>query len=160
MRTPAMRLITSATFLFVCALGLQQCGSGAPAETEGSAAPGFKAVASIDEVMESITIPSSQAIFDAVVYVNGELTVEPQSEEEWLALRLHALAVAESGNLLMMEERTIDTTDWVQMSLALNDGAMQVVAAVDTQDVEQLLMAGGVMYDACAGCHEKYVPEP
>jgi hypothetical protein len=159
MRTPAMRLITSATFLFACALGLQQCSSGAPAETGSSAAPGFKAVASIDEVMESITIPSSQAIFDAVVYINGELTVAPQSEEEWLALRLHALAVAESGNLLMMEERTIDTADWLQMSLALNDGAMQVAAAVETRDVELLLTAGGVMYDACAACHEKYAPE-
>jgi len=160
MRTPATRLMTSAIVLFACALGLQQCSSGAPAVADESAnAPAFRAVASIDEVMESITIPTSQAIFDAVVYINGELTKEPQSEEEWLALRLNALAVAESGNLLMMEERTIDTADWPRMALALNDGAMKAVAAIDNRDVEGLLYAGGEMYDACAACHEKYAPE-
>ena len=58
---------------------------------------GLKAVATVDQVMDAIVIPSSQALFDAVVYENGELVQSPKNDDDWFRLQMHALAVAEAG---------------------------------------------------------------
>ena len=153
------RFLAAASLLFVSALGAQ-CSRGG--ETQQAATvdgqPQFKPVATIDEVMDAIVIPSSQAIFDAVVYSNGELVASPQSDDDWFNLRIHALGVAEAGNLLMMSPRARDGGDWMTMSRDLNDKAMVVAAAAEKKDMDALLKAGGEMYNACTACHEKYIP--
>src|SRR5262245_24651274 len=77
------------------------CGTP-PAATR---ADRFVPIASVDEIMEAVVIPSSQAVFDAVVYSNGEVERAPTSEQDWHTLQMHALAVAEAGNLLLMAPR-------------------------------------------------------
>ncbi|HEY6360514.1 MAG TPA: hypothetical protein VIX63_05390 [Vicinamibacterales bacterium] len=156
MRNQPARAVTVASLLFAGTLA-SQC-SGTPAQPE-SRAP-FKPVATVDEVMDGIVIPSAQAIFDAVVYSNGELLQAPKTDDDWFNLRIHALAIAEAGNLLMMPPRARDAGDWVKMSLALNDRAMTAARAAEKRDLDALLKAGGDMYDVCTACHEKYaMPE-
>ncbi len=119
--------------------------------------PPFKPVATVDEVMDAIVIPSSQAIFDAVVYDNGQLVAAPESDDDWFNLRIHAMGVAEAGNLLMMAPRAKDTAEWMTMAAALNDAALAVAKAAEAKDVDALLQTGGEMYNACTACHEKYI---
>jgi hypothetical protein len=116
----------------------------------------FKPVATVDEVMEGIVIPSSQAIFDAVVYLNGQLVQGPKTDEDWANLRIQALALAEAGNLLIMPPRAKDTGDWVKLALDLNGQAMIVAHAAEKKDLNALLAAGGKVYEVCTACHEKY----
>jgi cytochrome c5 len=132
-----------------------QCGGAAP--PAGRAAP-FKLVASVDQVMDSIVIPSSQAVFDAVVYSNGELVQAPKSEDEWNTVRTRAIALAESGNLLIMPGRAKDSGDWVTMSLAMTERAAVVANAAESKNVDQLLETGGELYNTCTACHAKYLP--
>ena len=153
MRSTTTRVITVAVILFAATLAAQ-CNR-APAQPEGQ--PPFKPVATVDEVMDAIIIPSSQAIFDAVVYSNGELVTAPQTDDDWFNLRIHAIGVAEAGNLLMLPPRARDNGDWMKMSLALNDQAMLVAKAAEAKDLDALLKAGGEMYIACTACHEKYI---
>jgi len=127
-------------------------------EPAGAGAP-FKPVATVDQVMDAIVIPSSQALFDSVVYVNGELTQSPQTDDEWFQLRMRALAVAEAGNLLLMPSRLRDSGDWVKMAQALTDAAVRVEQAADAKNVELMLTTGSELYDACTSCHEKYLME-
>ena len=151
--------IVAAGFLLCVATLSAQCNraSGdAPAGSGGQ--PPFKPVATVDEVMDAIVVPSSQAIFDAVVYSNGELVEAPQTDNDWATLRIHALGVAEAGNLLMMGSRAKDGGDWMKMSGDMNDQAMAVAAATEKKDLDALLKAGGEMYNTCTACHEKYVP--
>jgi hypothetical protein len=158
MRNRYTRVLGAATLLFATAL-VAQCNRGG--ETSQAAAGGqasFKPVATIDEVMDAIVIPSSQAIFDAVVYSNGELVSSPQTDDDWFNLRIHALGVAEAGNLLMMAPRAKDNGDWMTMSADLNDKAMVVAAAAEKKDLDALLKGGSEMYNACTACHAKYVP--
>jgi hypothetical protein len=100
MRHTHTRLLGGAVLLFAGAL-LAQCGGGAgETQTAAPAATGqaaFKPVATVDEVMDAIIIPSSQAIFDAVVYSNGQLVSSPQTDDDWFNLRIHAIGVAEAG---------------------------------------------------------------
>lgn len=135
---------------------LTHCGgSAAPAASQ--ALP-FKPVATIDQVMDSIVVPSSQAVFDSVVYSNGELVQSPKSEDDWNSVRMSAIAVAEAGNLLLMPSRMKDNGDWVKFSLAMTERAAVVANAAEAKNVDQLLQTGGELYSTCTACHAKYLP--
>ena len=118
----------------------------------------YRAVASVDEIMDGIVIPASQAIFDAVVYSNGELVQAPKNDDDWFRLRVSAMAVAESGNLLMMPPRS-KGGDWPALSRALTDAAVKVAEAAESKDIERILATGGAMYSTCTACHEKYLED-
>jgi hypothetical protein len=139
-------------------LVLATCACSGPARVNDGAAV-FKPVASVDDVMDAIVIPSSQALFDSVVYVNGELTQSPKTDDEWNQLRMQAIAVAEAGNLLLMPPRARDSEDWLKLSNALTDAAMRVEQAADAKSIDLMLQTGGELYGACTACHEKYLME-
>jgi hypothetical protein len=155
----------SRPFVLVCSVAIAAAGiacgdvggSGNRATTPGT--PALKPVASVDQVMDSIIIPSSQAIFDAVVYDNGQLVQEPKSDDDWYRLRMHAVAVAEAGNLLLMPPRLKNEAEWVKWSHALTEAAVRVEQAADARSVDLLLKTGGEMYTACTQCHAKYLME-
>jgi hypothetical protein len=139
--------------LVILAAGIGACGG--PAQS----LPPFTPVATVDQVMDSIVIPSSQAIFDAVVYENGELVTSPGTDDEWYALQMHAFAVAEAGNLLLIPPRAKEAEDWAVFSKRLTDAAVDVTKAAEAKDVERMLKTGGDLYRACVNCHAKYLPE-
>jgi hypothetical protein len=126
---------------------------------EAQSAAQYRAIATVDELMDGIVIPASQTIFDAVVYSNGELVRSPKNDDDWFRVRMSALAVAESGNLLMMPPRAEDAGEWATFSRAMTDSAVKVAAAAEARDIEGILRTGGEMYTACSGCHEKYLPD-
>ena len=150
----ARAFYTSARAGFVIATiaALWSCRGGAGGSTA------YRPVASVDEVMDAIVIPSSQALFDAVVYDNGVLTQAPKTDDDWFRLRMHAVAVAEAGNLLQMPPRAKDAGDWQTMSRALTESAAKVAQAAEAKDIDRLLATGGEMYAACTSCHRQYLP--
>ena len=105
------------------------CG-GPPSADSGSA---FSPVATVDEMMDAIVIPSSQALFDSVVYVNGELAQSPTTDDEWFRLRMHAIAVAEAGNLLLMPPRSKGEEAWVRSAKALTSAASRAAEAASEE---------------------------
>jgi cytochrome c556 len=119
----------------------------------------LKPVATVRQVMEGIVIPYSQAIFDAVAYTNGELVKAPANDDDWFRLQTRAVAVAEAGNLLMMAPRARDNEAWMTLAREMNDKAANVAQAAANKDVDQLLDAGGALYETCTACHNKYVPQ-
>ena len=141
------------TAILVCAAAtVTGCGGPEPEATS------YRQVATVDQVMDAIVIPSSQAIFDAVVYENGVLVQAPKVDDDWFALQMHAIAVAEAGNLLLIPGRAKDTGDWQTMSHAMTDAAVKVAQAAEAKDIDRMLATGGEMYAACVGCHRKYLP--
>jgi hypothetical protein len=135
--------------------------AGSCGRSAAQSAEPFLVVANVDEVMDGIVIPSSQVIFDAVVYSNGELIQAPKNDDDWFSLRIHALAVAEAGNLLLMRGRAKDAGDWAKFSRALTDAAVTVAEAAEAKDIERVLQTGSAMYTACTACHAKYIePDP
>ncbi len=142
--------LARALVIVAAALASAFCGTN-------SSAPAFQPVATVDQVMDAIVIPSSQAIFDAVVYSNGELAASPKNDDDWFAVQMHALAVAEAGNLLLMAPRARDTQDWSTFARAMNDEAVSVAKAAEAKDLDGLLEAGGKLYGTCTTCHAKYL---
>ena len=117
-----------------------------------AASDAFKPVATVKQVMLGITIPASNAVFA----VAGEA---PADDAGWQAVEASALAVAESGNLLLMKPRAVDDREWKQYALALVDAGARAAEAARAKDAEKTSVAGDDMYNACEGCHAKYMPQ-
>ena len=148
-------------FLSIVSLCAAACGGSSP--PAAALPPGglqLRPVASVDQVMDGIIIPSSQRVFDAVVYVNGVLEQSPKSDDDWFGIQMSALAVAEAGNLLMLPPRAKDGGEWLTFSRALTDSAYRVAQAAEAKNLDLVLQTGGELYNACTACHEKYLTMP
>jgi hypothetical protein len=145
--------MTMRNIVALLSLGLLTAGCSAPtAEVPAPVTGSFKAIASVQELMRTLTIPSSSAIFAA----QGEA---PQDESGWSAVLDSALVLAESGNLLMLGERARDAGDWRKHARALTDAAAGAVTAARAKNNDQLGKAADAIYMACEACHEKYLPK-
>ena len=151
------RLLTGAALLS-CTLALQQCNSGAPAQQGGNGGqPQFQVVATNDQVMDAIIIPNAQAIWDSVVYTNGELVASPKTDDDWYNLQMNGYALAEAGNLLKIPPRAREDADWHQWATDLTTKARDVIRAAEAKDIQAMLVSGGEVYNVCTDCHRKYV---
>jgi len=116
-------------------------------------------IASIKQIMNAIVGPGANAVFNAVsttVTQKGIEEVFPRNDEEWAALGNSAAALAEAGNLMMVDGRAVDNGDWIKMSQALIDAGMQALKAVDAKSTEAVLVAGEKVNESCDNCHQRY----
>jgi hypothetical protein len=140
--------------IIVMTTALGACARHEPAQTNvAPAAPAFKPIASVKQVMQGITIPASNAVFA----VAGQA---PADDAGWQAVEASAMAVAESGNLLLMSPRAVDEGEWKQYALALVDAGAKAAEAARAKNADQTSTAGDDMYNVCEQCHAKYMKKP
>jgi hypothetical protein len=150
------------------------------------AIPPFKITASIQELMEAIVDPSADGVWDSVgatITPKGVVNHQPRTDEEWRQVRLHAIALTEATNLLMMDGRRLvpdggkiadDGSDgvlttaaaeqllitehatFVQFASALNGAAVQMLKAIDARKPQAMLEVGEAMDEVCESCHMKF----
>lgn len=108
------------------------------------------AVATTTEVMKGVVVPASTAVFRAAAEA-------PATDEGWAVLRLQALMLAESGNLLMVGSRARDRGEWLTMSAALRDTAAAAVKALDARNAERFAELSDQVYETCEQCHARYM---
>jgi hypothetical protein len=153
----------------------------APGTAAGSA---FHITAAIEEVMRYMIDPAADSIWNAVVVeVTAQGTHErvPSTDEEWAALRGHAMTLVEATNLLLMEGRPVgapgsrsempgvdlepeqieallaeDRQAWNAFVGGLYETGLTVLAAVDAKDADALLVSGDALDLACENCHTTY----
>jgi len=117
------------------------------------AAPPFKVVGTVKQVMLGIVIPTSNIVFGAA----GEA---PTDDAAWGLVETSAIALAESGNLLMLEGRAKDDGEWRKQAQALIATSETALAAIRAKDADKLTAAGDAIYEVCEGCHKTYMPKP
>ena len=128
--------------------------------------------------------PSADAVWDAVVTevtAKGIVTTEPETNEDWMVLRRHAVTLIEATDLLLMEGRRVaaegsrselpgvdlepeeiealleaDRDSWTAFVAVLHEGGVGVLNAIDSQDVDALLVASDILDAACEVCHVRY----
>ena len=148
------------------------------------AAPEFTTTATVKDIMDSIVDPGADGIWDAVEIVatlEGVTEKMPKTDDEWKALRRHAIAVIETGNLLIIPGRHIaqpgeqavdgrvdlqpeeieglvnqDRAAWAKLARGLHDAGVQNLDAIQSRNVKQLIDAGEALDNACESCHKKY----
>jgi hypothetical protein len=148
--------------LFVFGIGFVVVGAREARRTPvaaSAAAPTLTPVASTKQIMSAIVGPAADAIFNAVsttVTAKGIEEVFPRNDEEWSALGSKAAALAEAGNLILVEGRAVDQGDWVKMSRAMIDAGKLTLKAVEGKSTEGILTAGEAVNETCDNCHERY----
>jgi hypothetical protein len=161
-----------------------------PAQTADSATTrpvaALKPIASIQDLMQGQIEPAATVLWESVSTITSATGTEeqqPQTDEEWHALRRHALTLIEAANLVLMEGRqvvrkgaevedahiagvlpaariqqaiTADRAEFIEHAHALRAAGVQALAAIDARNPEHLLKAGGHIESACEACHQKY----
>jgi prophage DNA circulation protein len=109
-----------------------------------------KAAATVKEIMQTMTEPSSDVIFTAA-------SEPPTTPQQWEAVRKSAVVLAESGNLLMTGGRAKDNTTWMEMARALVDQTEATLKAAEARNSEALSKAADDAYLTCEACHGRYL---
>jgi hypothetical protein len=138
--------------LMVCAAAAA-CSSAPPP-------PPFKPVADTKLLMQAVVDPTADEIWDAVRTIitdQGTEEIRPRTNAEWDAVRNHAVALAESGNLLMMVPRAKDGDEWMKRAQELIDTSERAIRAAEAKNADQLFTVGGEIYESCSNCHQKYM---
>jgi cytochrome c556 len=108
-----------------------------------------KAAPSVMEVMMTMTVPASDAIFSAA-------SDPPKDDAQWVALRPNARTLADSGRALATMDRAKDTREWTEMARALVTQAEATLTAIDRKDADALSVAGEDVYLTCKTCHDRF----
>jgi len=138
------------------------CGCSPPPPPPPPAAPPFTAVVNLKQLMEWVIDPAADVIWDSVKTIITEKDtkeIAPQTDEQWAIVRNGAATLAESGNLLMIDGRAKDNNEWMAAARRLITTAGQALKAAEVKDAAALFTAGGEVYNACRGCHQRYAPE-
>jgi hypothetical protein len=142
-----MRWIIGAALVALVSMGAAAAQlSAAPAASDD----GVKTVASVMDVMKTMTIPFSNAVFEAG-------SEAPKDAASWEAVRENAVALAEAGNLLMMGSRVRDRAAWMKFSRSQVDAAEAAAKAASAKNADQLSAAADALYATCAACHKDYL---
>ncbi len=104
--------------------------------------------------------PASDALFNAVIYTNGQLAASPKTDAEWNRLQQHANSLVTAAASLRDLAPAEDPGQWVRQSEALGNAAAAALAAVAARNLDGLLAAGSQLYDTCTTCHTTYVKDP
>ena len=120
----------------------------------GTATPqvAVNAAPSVMEVMTTMTVPASDAIFSAA-------SEPPKEAAQWVALRASAKALADSGRVLTSIARAKDDAEWIEMARALVTEAEATFTAIDHKDADALAKAGDDVYLTCKTCHDRFKTE-
>lgn len=165
------------------ALILSQLAACAPAPSDQ-----YRVRATVKELMDSIVDPASDAIWgsvEVVVTLEGTVEKQPKTDDDWKALRRHAVSLIEVSNLLLMPGRKVarpgekaedarvdlqpeeieariaqDRSVWVSHAHTLQDAALKSLEAIDTRNVKALVDTGETLDQACETCHKTYWYRP
>ncbi len=111
--------------------------------------------------MSAVIDTQVDVLWDAVGWVvtsEGTFEKAPANDEEWAAIRASAIALAESGNLLMIGNRPGGSAEWITQAQALIENSKRAIQAIDKKDKEALFTIGGDLYDVCTNCHRQFMP--
>jgi hypothetical protein len=110
--------------------------------------------------MIGIIDPAADVIWQSVSTIvtrEGRIDRVPSTDEEWEELRLNAMVLIESGNLLLIEGRVAVLEAWPVFSQGLIDTGLDTIKAVDARDPDEILAVGERIYNACVACHQNYL---
>jgi hypothetical protein len=131
------------------------CSSPAPPP------PPFQTVATPKELMNNVLDPAVDVIWDAVgtiITPEGTFEKAPATDDEWAGIRAGAVLLAESGNLLMIGNRSGGSPEWIAQAQALIDVSKRTIQVIDKKDKDALFTIGGDIYDVCTNCHRQFAP--
>ncbi len=141
-------------------MGLCACSEAPPPPAPAPpAAPPFHTILDLKQFMLLVIDPAADGVWDSVktiVTKKGTEEIRPKTDEQWTAVRASAATLAEAANLLMLDGRARDKKEWMTAVRRLTDMAEKAMKAAEAKNAEAVFDAGGEVYEACRGCHQRY----
>lgn len=120
--------------------------------------------ADIKLMMSQHVQPESEIYWQAVQYISdakGQREIVPQNDAEWNRTAEAARKIKALGESLKQPAYAQGKgADWNDFSQGMVDAAGLAEAAALARKPEQVLEAGGTLYNVCSACHEVYMPSP
>lgn len=143
-------------------------------------------VATIQEIMQALVDPAADTLWEAVsseTTAEGTVDHHPKDDAAWLELRHHAIRLAEGATLLAQPGRVVahggkqledshvdgillpaqiqqhidaDHAAFVQRAYVLQQATIDLIAAIDTRNLDRYNAAGAHIDHACESCHLHY----
>ncbi len=138
----------------------------------------------IKDIMQSTIDTNAEGVWHAVAIVATPTGIEdraPRDNDEWRAVRHHAVTLLEATNLIIMPGRIVarpgeksdnpnielepgqiqslidlDRRAWTTFAGLLHDATVEALTAIDAQSPAALLEAGEKIDMACEACHQHY----
>ena len=182
-----LRRLTTCSGVVLLTAALAACSSR-PSDSPKSAElwGDVKPVVSVKELMKYMIDPVADNIFNAVgttVTKDGVVDTEPKTDEDWDKIRVGAISLAESADLLKIRrpftppgqdndstgpnavelsaaqitakvER--DPVEWNARIEAMRNVALEALDVVKRKDVAELWDVGENLDKACEACHRSY----
>ncbi len=163
-------------FAFACA-GVV----GAETPVAGPPEP-VRTLATVQELMDTRIDPAADALWDSVAFIasaKGEEDRRPRTPQQWAAVRRNATALIQGASDLELSGRRVsaaetapgpgelraaeiqhlieaDPAAFAKRARALQVATRTALAAIDLEDADALMNAGGVIDAACEACHVVY----
>ena len=116
------------------------------------------------DVMRHIVNPAAEAYWARSGEIDDEKGANdrtPKDDENWKVSLDSAAQLVEAGNLLQMEGRARDPNGpWMKYAVQLTNAGLAGMAATQAKNHDKTFDAGSAMYDACYGCHGRYIVRP
>ena len=142
------------TILLALSVSLNVVGCG------GQQPPPFKAVVDTKTLMAALLEKQADIVWESVsTTLIGDEVIErrPKSDEEWADIRNAAIAVTETGNLLMIAPRAQDE-GWMKAAAGMIAQGERMLNAIDRKNPKDVFDVGSDLYDSCVNCHMHYMP--
>lgn len=130
------------------------CSTPAP-----PAAIPFQTAVNMKDFMLNVVDPAADGIWESVGTIEtreGVFEKAPETDDDWAVVRMNAIQLAESGNLMMLPSRSSGNAEWVAESKALIDASMRAIKAAEAKDKAAVFTIGGDIYDVCTNCHKQF----
>ena len=152
-------LVSAALFIGGIAFIVAGARTAKPSPSPRADVPAPVPVASIKQIMNSIVMPNATVIYKAVgatISASGVEEFAPKNDQEWMAVGDSAAAIIESGNMLLVGDRLIDTREWLSYTQRFIAAGKAVLTAAEQKKPDGVLAAGGDLNETCDACHDKY----
>ena len=156
-------MLRCCSFVLLVLVAACDTASSPPPVTPPIAATPFKPVVTLKQLMAEVLEPAANVYWEAVGSITdakGTREIAPKTDTQWVAVRNSATIVAEAGNLLMLDGRARNTSEWMSLSRSLIEVAERARAVADTHDAKGVFDAGAELYEACVACHAIYYVGP
>jgi len=145
--------------LFISGIGFIIAAARTTRDAPRTGDPVAAPVGNVKQIMKGIVGPAAAVVFESVsttVTDAGRVDKLPRTDAEWEAVGNSAIALAEAGNLLMMEGRAVDKGEWIKMSKAMIDAAKVALKATEAKSADDVLASGDAINVSCDNCHRRY----
>lgn len=145
-------------------IGMRAVGALVLAALAGCSGEKTAEPADVKAMMNQHVQPEAQLYWQAVQYISdekGAREIVPQSDAEWNRTAEAARKLKALGESMKQPRHAEGKgADWQDFAQGLIDASGRAEIAALSRKPEQVLEAGGTLYNVCSACHEIYMPSP